>query len=64
MKMKNKRITATSYMIGFYNETTKKRTFVEAKEMKADTGTIIEYFPNFKTSLVIPENTMNVEELS
>jgi hypothetical protein len=62
MKMNDKRITSTSYMLGFYNETTKKWTFVEAKEMKA-TGTIIAYFPDFKTSLNIPENTMEVKDI-
>jgi hypothetical protein len=62
MKMNSKRITSTSYMLGFYNETTKKWTFVEAKEMK-DTGAIIAYFPDFKTSLNIPENTMEMKEI-
>lgn len=62
MRMKDKRIISTSYMLGFYNETTKKWTFVEAKEMK-DTGSIIAYFPDFKTSLDIPENTMKIEDI-
>ena len=62
MKMKDKRIISTSYMLGFYNETAKKWTFVEAKEMKA-TGAIIAYFPDFKTSLAIPENTMKMEDI-
>jgi hypothetical protein len=62
MRMKDKRIISTSYMLGFYNETNKKWTFVEAKEMKA-TGTIISYFPDFKTSLNIPENTMKMEDI-
>jgi len=62
MLMNKKRITATSYMIGFFNESTKKWTFVEAKEMK-DTGTIISYFPDFKTSMKIPENTMDIEDI-
>lgn len=62
MKMNDKRITATSYMLGFYNETTKKWSFVEAKEMKA-TGSIIAYFPDFKTSLEIPENTMEMKDI-
>ncbi|QHI37547.1 hypothetical protein IMCC3317_29270 [Kordia antarctica] len=62
MRMKDKRIKSTSYMLGFYNETTKKWTFVEAKEMK-DTGTIIAYFPDFETSLKIPENTMKMEDI-
>lgn len=62
MKMDNKRITATSYMIGFYDEKTKKWTFVEAKEMKSS-GTVIAYFPDFKTNMKIPENTMAVEDI-
>ncbi|MFK7749143.1 MAG: hypothetical protein AB8B65_12180 [Kordia sp.] len=62
MKMSGKRIISTSYMLGFYNETAKKWTFVEAKEMK-DTGSIIAYFPDFKTSLKIPENTMEMTEI-
>jgi hypothetical protein len=62
MKMKDKRIISTSYMLGFYNETAKKWTFVEAKEMKA-TGAIFAYFPDFKTSLAIPENTMKMEDI-
>lgn len=62
MKMNNKRITSTSYMLGFYNEEKQKWTFVEAKEMKAS-GTIITYFPNFKTSLNIPENTMKTSDI-
>ncbi|MEM6721492.1 MAG: hypothetical protein AAF611_19355 [Bacteroidota bacterium] len=62
MVMNDKRITATSYMMGFYNETTKKWTFVEAQEMKG-TGNVIAYFPDFKTSMVIPENTMKTEDI-
>lgn len=62
MKMNDKRITSTSYMLGFYNETTKRWTFVEAKEMKP-TGSIIAYFPDFKTSLKIPENTMEMKDI-
>ncbi|WP_420571211.1 hypothetical protein [Kordia sp.] len=62
MKMNDKRITSTSYMLGFYNETNKKWTFVEAKEMKA-TGSVIAYFPEFKTSLKIPENTMEMTDI-
>jgi hypothetical protein len=62
MKMNDKRITSTSYMLGFYNEKLKKWTFVEAKEMK-DNGTVIQYFPDFKTSLEIPENTINIEDI-
>ena len=62
MKMNNKRITSTSYMLGFYNEEKQKWTFVEAKEMKAS-GTIIAYFPDFKTSLNIPENTMKTSDI-
>lgn len=62
MKMNGKRIISTSYMLGFYNETAKKWTFVEAKEMKS-AGSIIAYFPNFKTSLDIPENTMEMEDI-
>lgn len=62
MKMKDKRITSTSYMLGFYNETTKKWVFVEAKEMK-DTRAVITYFPDFKTSLKVPEDTMKMEDI-
>jgi len=62
MRMNDKRIISTSYMLGFYNEATKKWTFVEAKEMK-DTGSVIAYFPDFKTSLEIPENTMKIEDI-
>lgn len=62
MRMKDKRIISTSYMIGFYNETTKKWTFVEAKEMK-NTGSVAMYFPDFKTSMKIPENTMEMKDI-
>ena len=62
MKMNDKRITSTSYMLGFYNEKLKKWTFVEAKEMKGN-GAVIQYFPDFKTSLEIPENTINIEDI-
>ncbi|WP_046755277.1 hypothetical protein [Kordia jejudonensis] len=62
MTMNDKRIISTSYMLGFYNETTKKWSFVEAKEMKPN-GTIISYFPDFKTSLKIPENVMKTEDI-
>ncbi|MEM6684161.1 MAG: hypothetical protein AAF617_00085 [Bacteroidota bacterium] len=62
MRMKDKRITATTYMLGFYNETAKKWTFVEAKEMKNE-GKMILYFPDFKTNLNIPENTMQMEDI-
>ncbi len=57
MKMGKKRIKSNSHMLGFYLEDNKKWVFVEAKEMKKD-GTIISYFPDFKTNLKIPENTM------
>ncbi|PTX60490.1 hypothetical protein C8N46_106134 [Kordia periserrulae] len=63
MKMKDMRIFSTSYMIGFYNETTKKWTFVEAKEMK-NTGSVATYFPNFKTEMNIPENTMEMKKIN
>lgn len=62
MVMKDKRIFSTSYMLGFYNETTKRWSFVEAKEMK-NTGSIIAYFPDFKTNINIPENTMKMEDI-
>ncbi|EDP96828.1 hypothetical protein U8527_00785 [Kordia algicida OT-1] len=62
MRMKDKRITSTSYMLGMYDEKAKKWTFVEAKEMKSS-GSIIAYFPDFKTSLEIPENTMKMEDI-
>ncbi|AXG68912.1 hypothetical protein KORDIASMS9_01131 [Kordia sp. SMS9] len=62
MKMKDKRIVSTSYMLGFYNETAKRWTFVEAKEMK-DSGAIIAYFPDFKTAMKIPENTMEMKDI-
>lgn len=60
MKMNDKRIISTSYMIGFYNEKEKKWTFVEAKELK-NTGSVIAYFPDFKTAMDIPENTFKME---
>lgn len=62
MKMNGKRITSTSYMLGFYNDTAKRWMFVEAKEMKS-TGSIIAYFPDFKTSMKIPENTMEMKDI-
>lgn len=62
MKMNDKRILSTSYMIGFYNEEAKRWTFVEAKEMK-NAGSVIAYFPDFKTEMDIPENTMKVEDI-
>jgi ketosteroid isomerase-like protein len=62
MSMNDKRIISTSYMVGFYNETTKKWTFVEAKELKSS-GTIATYFPDFKTSMEIPENTMEMKDI-
>lgn len=62
MKMVDKKIISTSYMLGFYNKKEKKWKFVEAKEMKS-TGSIIEYFPNFETSLNIPENIMKTEDI-
>lgn len=62
MRMNDKRITSTSYMLGMYDETAKKWKFVEAKEMKS-TGSIIAYFPDFKTSMNIPENTMEVKDI-
>ncbi|AGC78432.1 hypothetical protein LX97_02762 [Nonlabens dokdonensis] len=59
MIMNNKRIKSNSHMLGFYLEDAKKWVFVEAKEMK-ENGSIINYFPDFKTNLKIPENTMEI----
>ncbi|WP_298515196.1 hypothetical protein [uncultured Kordia sp.] len=62
MSVKKKRFFLTGYTIGFFNESTKKWTFVEAKQMK-DTGNGIPFFPNFKTSMNIPENTTEIKDI-
>lgn len=62
MKINKKRIISTSYMLGFYNEKARKWTFIEAKEIKSN-GIIRSFFPDFKTSMKIPENSMTMEDI-
>lgn len=62
MAMNDKKVITTSYMIGTYDSKQKQWYFIEAKEMK-DSGAIKSYFPDFKTNLNVPENTMKMVDL-
>lgn len=60
LRVQKKRISKKSTLFGFYNETNKQWTFVEAN--KLGKGGSEQFFPNFKTSIEIPEDQQTIED--
>jgi hypothetical protein len=59
-KMSGMRIKSKSYLLGIYNETNKFWYFIEAKQLKNKTMLDM-VLPNFKTSLIIPDDDIVTE---
>ena len=62
MIMNNSRIKSKAYLLGIYNAKLKYWYFIEAKQVKNNT-LMNQVFPNFKTSMVIPDNEMTQEKI-
>ena len=62
MKMSSQRIKSKSYLLGVYNEAEGFWWFIEAKQLK-NKAMLDQVIPNFKTSLEIPEDDVEVEAL-
>lgn len=62
MKMPGMRIKSKSYLLGFYDENNKIWYFIEASKIK-DKILMDKIFPEFQTSLNIPEDTMETETI-
>ena len=62
MKMASQRIKSKSYLLGIYNEADEFWWFIEAKQLK-NKAMLDQVIPNFKTSLEIPEDDVEVEPL-
>lgn len=60
MVMNGMRIKSKSYLLGIYNETDKFWYFIEAKQLK-NQQMLDMVLPNFKTSLVIPDDEVTTE---
>ena len=62
MIMSGMRIKSKSYLFGIYNSEAKFWYFMEAKQLKNE-AMMKQIFPNFKTSLEIPDDEMTTEEI-
>lgn len=62
MKMDKQRIKSKSYLLGIYNEVDNFWWFIEAKQLK-NTALIEQVLPDFKTSLVIPDDAVDVQAI-
>ncbi len=62
MKMANQRIKSKSYLLGIYNETDGFWWFLEAKQLK-NKAMLDMVLPEFKTSLDIPDDDVEVEQI-
>lgn len=62
MKTPGMRIKSTSYLLGFYNAEEKIWYFIEADKMNSKAVSEA-LFPGFETSLIIPDDTMESEEI-
>lgn len=62
MKFNTTRIKSKSYLLGIYDENKKVWHFLEAKQLK-NQAMVDQVLPNFKTSLVIPEDEIQQEEI-
>ena len=56
------RISSKSFLLGIYNETDKFWYFIEAKQLK-NAALIDQVLPNFKTSMVIPDDIIKTETI-
>ena len=62
MKMASQRIKSKSYLLGIYNTSDSYWWFIEAKQLK-NKALLDQVIPNFKTSLDIPDDDVNVEQI-
>lgn len=62
MKMASQRIKSKSYLLGIYNTSDAYWWFIEAKQLK-NKALLDQVIPNFKTSLDIPDDDINVEQI-
>ena len=62
MIMSGKRMKSKSYLFGIYNSEAKFWYFMEAKQLKNEAMMNL-VFPNFKTSLEIPDDEMTTEDI-
>jgi hypothetical protein len=62
MKMSSQRIKSKSYLLGVYNERDGFWWFIEAKQLK-NKAMLDQVVPNFETSLVIPDDDLQVESI-
>ena len=62
MKMAKQRIKSKSYLLGIYNEADGYWWFVETKQLK-NKALLDMVLPEFETSLVIPDDDVQVEKL-
>lgn len=62
MKMASQRIKSKSYLLGIYNASDSYWWFIEAKQLK-NKALLDQVIPNFKTSLDIPDDDVNVEQI-
>ncbi|WP_339753606.1 hypothetical protein [uncultured Winogradskyella sp.] len=62
MKMTGQRIRSKSYLLGVYNDTDKFWWFVEAKQLK-NKALVNVVLPNFETSLEIPDDDVQVDQI-
>ncbi|EDP69513.1 hypothetical protein FBALC1_00125 [Flavobacteriales bacterium ALC-1] len=56
------RIKSKSYLLGIYNETDGYWWFIEAKQLK-NKAIMDKVLPNFETSLEIPDDDMQMEQI-
>ena len=56
------RMTSDAYLLGVYNEDKKAWNFIEAKQLSNPMMSSV--LPDFKTSLNIPQGTMNSEKIN
>lgn len=62
MKMAGQRIKSKSYLLGVYNASDSYWWFLEAKQLK-NKALVDQVIPDFKTSLDIPDDDVQVEQL-
>jgi len=60
--MNNLRIKSKAFLLGIYDADLKYWYFIEAKQVK-NSALMEQVFPNFKTSLIIPDNEMIQEKI-
>ncbi len=62
MRFNETRISSKSYLLGIYDNTKKFWYFLEAKQLK-NQAMLDQVLPNFKTSLVIPDDEVKQETI-